>query len=400
MTEVTSSEPDLGHRRVLLTLVAMSVLSHTSLVGCRIAVTLGGIELGASAFSIGLLMAFFGLLPMVLSVPAGRLIDRIGTRRPMFWGLGVLTLAMLAPALSWEVGSLFLASTATGLGFMGINVAIQKLGGELGGPQARAVNFGMLAVGFSISSFIGPLLVGPIIDFAGFRAAFVALLLLPVATAVWLRKVRFEERSRVSGAARNADDGRSVFDLLRDPALRRIYVSVGAVSAAWDVHQFVVPIYGSSIGMSASAIGILLASYSAATFVVRVAMPWLARRIPEWPLILSAHVIGCVVYFLYPFMQSLALMMLLSFVLGMGLGVSQPVVLSLLHRIAPPDRTGEAVGLRMVMVNGTQTLLPGGFGAIGGAFGVATLFWGMSLLLGGSLFYIARGGSIRGPHER
>ncbi|MBM3407745.1 MAG: MFS transporter [Betaproteobacteria bacterium] len=397
MTESTESDPGAGHRRVLLTLVGMSVLSHSALVGCRIAVTLGGIELGASAFTIGLLMAFFGLLPMILSVPAGRLIDRIGTRKPMFWGLAALTVAILAPALSWEVGALFLASTATGLGFMGVNVAIQKLGGELGGPAARSTNFGMLAIGFSVSSFIGPLLVGPIIDYAGFRAAFVALLALPLATAFWLSRVRFNEQPRLAHQSRESTNDQSVFDLLRDPSLRRVYLSVGVVSAAWDVHQFVVPIYGSSIGMSASAIGILLASYSAATFVIRVAIPWLARRVTEWPMILASHVVGCVIYFLYPFTESLPLMMLLSFVLGMGLGISQPLVLALLHRLAPPDRTGEAVGLRMVLVNGTQTLLPGAFGAIGGVFGVATLFWGMALMLGGSLFYIARGADMREP---
>lgn len=399
MIAAGTPESGSGHRKVLLTLVGMSIISHTALVGCRIAVTLGGLELGASAFAVGLLMAFFGLLPMVLSVPAGRLIDRIGTRKPMFWGLGVLAVAMLAPAVSWEVGSLFLASTATGLGFMGVNVAIQKLVGELGGPDARTVNFGMLAVGFSVSSFIGPLLIGPIIDFGGYRAAFMALLMLPAATAFWLYRVHFAERVRPAAEAREADQDKSVFDLLRDPGLRRLYLSVGIISAAWDVHQFVVPIYGSSLGMSASAIGILLASYSAATLAIRAAMPWLARRVPEWPLILGTHIVGFLIYFLYPFTESLPAMMALSFLLGLGLGLSQPVVLSLLHRLAPPDRTGEAVGLRMVVVNGTQTLLPGAFGAIGGIFGVATLFWGMSLLLGGSLAYIARGNHLRGPMQ-
>jgi MFS family permease len=100
-------------------------------------------------------------------------------------------------------------------------------------------------------------------------------------------------------------------------------------------------------------------------------------------------------YLLYPFTESLPLMMFLSFLLGMGLGVSQPIVLALLHRLAPPDRTGEAVGLRMVLINGTQTLLPGGFGAIGGVLGVGALFWGMALILGGSLFYVARGNDVR-----
>ena len=395
MTEPAAPEAASEHRKVILTLVGMSVVSHTALVGCRIAVTLGGLDLGASAFSVGLLLAFFGLLPMVLSVPAGRIIDRIGTRKPMFWGLGVLALAMLAPALSWEVGSLFLASTATGLGFMGVNVAIQKLAGEVGGAESRTVNFGLIAVGFSLSSFLGPLLVGPIIDYAGFRTAFAALLLLPIATAIWLYRKPFAERLRPRKAARDEVEGQSVFDLLRDAQMRRLYLSVGAVSAAWDVHQFVVPIYGASLGMSASAIGILLASYSAATFFIRAAVPWLARRIPEWPMIICTHVVGCLIYFLYPFTDSIPAMMVMSFLLGLGLGLSQPIVLSLLHRFAPPERAGEAVGLRMVLINGTQTLLPGAFGAIGGVFGVATLFWGISLLLGGSLFYIARGVDLR-----
>jgi predicted MFS family arabinose efflux permease len=207
--------------------------------------------------------------------------------------------------------------------------------------------------------------------------------------------VHFAERPRLGSDSRVAEEEKSVLDLLRDPGLRRLYLSVGMISAAWDVHQFVVPIYGSSLGMSASAIGILLASYSAATLAIRAAMPWLARRIPEWPLILGTHVVGFLIYFLYPFTASMPAMMVLSFILGLGLGLSQPVVLSLLHRMAPPDRAGEAVGLRMVVVNGTQTLLPGAFGAIGGIFGLATLFWGMSLLLGASLFYIARGDSLR-----
>ena len=395
MISAAPSDPRAEHRKVLLTLVGMSVVSHTALVGCRIVVTLGGLDLGASAFAVGLLMAFFGLLPMVLSVPTGRLIDRIGTRKPMFWGLGILAVAMLAPAVSWEVGSLFLASTATGLGFMGVNVAIQKLVGELGGPEARTVNFGMLAVGFSVSSFIGPLLVGPIIDYGGYRIAFVALLLLPAITALWLYRVHFVERVRLAADTRASDEDKSVLDLLRDPGLRRLYLSVGMISAAWDVHQFVVPIYGASLGMSASAIGLLLASYSAATLVIRAAIPWLARRVPEWPMILVTHIVGFLIYFLYPFSEALPTMMVMSFLLGLGLGLSQPVVLSLLHRLAPPERAGEAVGLRMVVVNGTQTLLPGAFGAIGGIFGVATLFWGMSLLLGGSLFYIARGDYLR-----
>jgi MFS family permease len=72
----------------------------------------------------------------------------------------------------------------------------------------------------------------------------------------------------------------------------------------------------------------------------------------------------------------------LSFLLGLGLGVSQPMTLSILARSAPASRLGEATGLRLTLVFGTQTLLPSTFGALGGLFGVGVLFWGMAGLLG------------------
>ena len=85
----------------------------------------------------------------------------------------------------------------------------------------------------------------------------------------------------------------------------------------------------------------------------------------------------------------------LSFTLGLGLGVGQPTVMALLHRVSPPGRVGEAVGLRMTLINGTQTVLPTAFGSAGsalssvltGSLTVAPIFWGVALLVGaGSVF--------------
>jgi MFS family permease len=69
----------------------------------------------------------------------------------------------------------------------------------------------------------------------------------------------------------------------------------------------------------------------------------------------------------------------LSFVLGLGLGMGQPAVMALLHEVSPPGRVGEAVGLRMTLVNATQVVLPVLFGAVGSA---------LAALLAGSLAYL------------
>ena len=120
-------------------LVALTVLNHTAFAGSRVAVSLGALELGASPFAIGLLLSFYGLLPMFLSVPAGRWIDRVGMRLPMLAGTGLLAFGVAVPFLTWDIGAMYLASVTIGLGMMAYYLAAQKAAGMIGGDAARTV---------------------------------------------------------------------------------------------------------------------------------------------------------------------------------------------------------------------------------------------------------------------
>ena len=74
--------------------------------------------------------------------------------------------------------------------------------------------------------------------------------------------------------------------------------------------------------------------------------------------------------------------MLMSFLLGIALGSTQPGILSLLQQHAPIGRTSEAFGLRMALINTCQVSLPLAFGALGTVTGVMPLFWVTGLSLG------------------
>jgi MFS family permease len=152
-----------------------------------------------------------------------------------------------------------------------------------------------------------------------------------------------------------------------------------------------VPLYGASIGLSASKIGLVLGAFSAATFVVRLALPIITRKLAEWTMVLAAMAAATLVYLVYPLFPTLSGMLVLSFVLGLGLGVGQPMIMVVLHRVAPPNRIGEAAGLRSTLINGTQTFLPTTFGAFGGIFGLSAIFWGMAALIGAGACYAGRG---------
>jgi MFS family permease len=120
-----------------------------------------------------------------------------------------------------------------------------------------------------------------------------------------------------------------------------------------------------------------LASFAAATIVIRLALPLLQHRVRPWQLIHFALIATGLNFVLYPFFEQVWILMTLSFVLGLGLGSTQPSILALLQQNAPAGRAGEAFGLRMALINGCQVTLPLAFGALGAVIGVMPLFWQM-----------------------
>lgn len=165
------------------------------------------------------------------------------------------------------------------------------------------------------------------------------------------------------------------------------------LSGAWDTHLFVVPIFGVAIGLSATTIGVILAAFAAATFVIRLVLPFIQTRVRSWTLVRAAMATAAIDFLLYPFFTDVGMLIGLSFVLGLALGCCQPSMLSLLHQYSPPGRAAEAVGLRMALINASQVSLPLTFGALGAVIGVAPLFWAYALAL------VAGGWANRNPPQ-
>jgi len=367
------------------TLIGLGIANHVVLTGSRVTASLDALARGASPATVGALMALYAFLPMLLAIAAGRLADRMGVRRPMLVGSCGIALAALLPVLLPGLPVLFVTAALMGVSFMAFQVAAQYATGEIGDPRDRGRNFGLLALGYSTSSIAGPLIAGLMIDHAGYRATFALLALAPLAPIALLGSDRIALPGPHPAHASHA--GSSAADLFGHRELRRVLVINSLIAMAWELHTLFVPIYGHAIGLAASQIGFVLASFAAATFVVRLAMPLLMRRLREHQVLTLALFIAGFVFLAFPFMRSVGALMALSFCLGLGLGAGQPMVMAVLHTHAPPGRMGEAAGVRMSLVNSMAVAVPLLFGAIGGTVGLAPVLWsaGVFLATGGIL---------------
>ena len=364
--------------------VALNALGHLAFVGARMTTVLFALELGASEAAVGVLMSLFALLPMLLSVSAGRLIDRVGPRRPLAVSFAVLAVSAALPFAFPSLATLYLSATLLGVSFMYVHIAMNSVFGAHGSPEQRALNFSWLALGFAISNSIGPLVAGYAIDGFGHAPAFLVLALFPaVAFVLLLARKRPLPRPEQGPLAKRT----GVLDLLRIPGLRQTFWVSLLLASGWDLFTFIIPLYGARLGLSAAAIGFILSTFAVATLTVRIAMPVLIKKLRQWVIILAALGISGTCYLLFPFAQSVPPLLLLSFVLGLGLGSAQPVIMSLLYAASPPGRQGEAVGVRTSLLNGSHTLIPLASGAASTAVGMAPVFWVLAAcLLGGAWF--------------
>ena len=382
----SAAQPSL--LRSLLPLMVVMVLVHLTFTGARVSLTLYAIALHASTVVVGLQVSLLSLLPMLLSVKLGRWIDRVGIKRPARIAIAMATAGAALPAIWPSVPVLCAASVLLGSGFMLLHMTVYIEVGHMATADTRVRAFTLLSMAFSISTVLGPVIAGVAIDLIGHRLTFVLLVLFPLLALGVLVGLRIRVAPRGDLAATPVSG--KTMDLLRAPRMRAVFIISGLLSMSWDMFTFMVPVQGARIGLSASMIGLLMGCFGVATFVVRLGMPVLQKYLNEWQTLCVSLGVTAGVYLLFPLFTAFPVLLVLAFVIGLSLGCTQPMVMSLVHAVAPPGRSGEALGVRSTVMNASQVFLPILFGGLGAAAGMVPAFWTLALILSGGTVYARR----------
>jgi MFS family permease len=380
------AEARAGLSPALVALIAGQLGLHSAMAGLRMAAPLHVLRQDYSPAAAGLLIGLVAVAQVVLALPAGRMVDRHGYRRPMRWAVATTVLgALLALLASAASDGLFFAllcaaSLLVGAGANIGLIATQRTAGREAGDGVQRIRvFSWLGMAPSLANAIGPVAVGFAIDGAGFGAAYLLVLLLPVMSLVAIARVR---DVRPQTLPKPSDGRGSTWGLLAAPGMKRLFVVNWLLSSCWDAHTFAVPVLGHERGFSASTIGLVLGAFTLSVSAVRLVIPLIAHRMRE-PAMLRVAMLGtALVFAAYPLATSPWLMALLAVLLGLAMGSVQPMILSTLHQLTPDHRHGEAIALRSMVMNLSGTVMPLVCGLAGTAIGVAGLFWGVGAAVG------------------
>ncbi len=374
------------------------MLTHLGVIGAKLLIALFAIDLGATPLQVGLTYALFSILPAVFAISAGRWVDRIGVRAPLLIGCGGAALAITVVYLSPGLWALYPCAALIGVFFMVYAVAGQSLVGSLGETSDRTRNFSYYSLAVAMAGVVGRAGTGLSIDLVGHRGTALLLALGPLAAlglAWWLRS-----RTPVARAAGDRPPRAPARDLWKIPSLRRALIAAAVVESGNELFALFIPLYGSSLGLSATFIGMLLATFAGATFVVRIALPRLVARFGEEGVLCGALAGAALVGVLMLATAEPLLLLALAAAFGLTLGCGMPLSMALTYARAPDGRAAEAIGMRQTVNKSVEVTVPVGFGALAGVAGLAPLAIALSVVLAVGAGVIARDARRRRPTPR
>jgi MFS family permease len=369
---------------------ALTFFNFVGANAARVALTLYALELGAPASTVGVLGGLLFLFPLLLSWPIGALADRTGARGLLLFAAVCAAASLVLPYFVRTLPAFYVAAALNGLALAFFHVTLQNLIGTLSPPEDRARNFSNFSLTGAMTNFTGPLLAGFSIDNLGHAWACLVVasqsVLVIVLLLIWGRMLP-------PGKPHAPLDASASHALLDREVWRMLFTS-GLVQLGTDLFQFYLPIYGHSIGLSASAIGGVLATLAVAAFVVRLFLARLIKRLSGETLLAWVFFMGAIGFALVPFSGNAFVLGAIAFFFGLGMGIGIPLTVILMFSRTVEGRSGQTLGLRLTANNFVRVTGPIVFGVVGSAFGLPAVFWIVAAIMAsGGLLSRPRAGS-------
>ena len=357
------------------TLPIVSVVTFTGFLDTTLLVPIIALyaeELGAGIGITGLVVGLYSIVNTPANVFFGRLVDRLGHKLPLVFGLLGDALAMVFYSLCHL--PLHLGLVRTFHGITGAVVGPATMSAIASYATAEREGRAMSVYGISIAAahLVGFGVGGVMFSRLGhdwlffFGAAMLVGgaglgLLLPAGGG----RIRVEP-TETGGSIR------IVKDLVRRKGLAVAYGSVFAQYFSFGGVVTLLPAYVSDIGMDAFHVGMLLTVFSVVFIIAQFPSGMLSDRAGRWLPIVAGLVLGIVSLALLPVPTRFPLLASVMVLYGLAYGLLFPSVSALVADHSHPDERGVATGIFHALLTAGVAIGAPVMGGIGELVGVRT----------------------------
>ncbi len=357
-----------------------------------VAVPLWALDIGATPLMIGLVLGARAALSVVLSIPGGALMDRLGVNRiAAAAAIATAVLFPLYPALS-SVAALIVLQLLTGFAQAVVWMAAQAHIGRINRNDPGLM--GRFSFVSTSGNLIAPVLCGTAWDIFGPVGAFSLLGGWGAASLVVVAflpgDVRPDEAAGSGGQGRSwFGDYRDAVKMVSAPAVAFVVACSFLMTGCHALRHSFYPVYLESLDFTGTTIGILVAAGSVVAGLAGLTTGAVSRRINPQVLLISA--VGAAAACLSSVVLFREFWTLLGIAAGWGAvsGIAFPLMLYSLARAVGADRQGISVGIRTTVNRLAGFVVPVAMGAAVEGLGLEAAFFVFGAVTLSSLGLIA-----------
>jgi len=378
----------MSEKRWMWLVYTQAALLQVSWIGARLMIGFAALQFTSDPFLLALVAASFALPAIGLALPVGGVMDRWGAGPLVVVGTTLVALSCVGAALSPGLVVLIVANTALGLGQLLCMVGQQGYIAERAAGTSLDSAFGGLTSAMSVGQLVGPVAIAGVATIGAVSALQPNTLIGLLGCAAFAAIVLPLGLSLIGGPRTRSTAPRARLSTIAATVLRtrgmwRALVVSGVVLAAVDLLYVFLPAWAVENGVSAIAVGWLLALRGLVAVVSRLGMGRLVAAMGRRWLLVICLTLG-VIGFLALTVVEVVGAAIAMLALGIALGLPQPLTISWVVLRAPASIRGAALGLRVTSNRVVQLALPLLVGAAAAPLGVAGMFLGSAVVLAGA----------------
>ncbi len=282
------------------------------------------ISFGVTVAMVGALVSASGVSRTVLNIPAGVVSERVGTKRFMLYGLGIVVASALISALAFSYWMLLFGLVMQGVGsaiyFTTSYIAICKIVPQ----QKRGKHLSFYISMQFLGSSSGPLLGGVVAQSFGLNAPFFFFGMV-IATSIPAAYFGLREGPACSDeqGARQIELGQ-IGQVLGDYSLMAINIALLAISILRSgLISTVVPLFAySELKLDPIQLGTVLTIMSVVNFLTILPAGSLSDRYGRRPFMFTSLILSGTLAIVLPFVQGLMQFTLVIAAMGFSLGLT------------------------------------------------------------------------------
>ena len=343
-------------------------------------IPLFALDLGANAGIAALVFAIRGLGNMMVDVPAGYAASRFGDKYTMLIGVSIMAITgLLASQASSAMGLAFFAFLFGGAMATWLIARLTHIS-EAVPIYHRGKAISAMAGLQRFGNLVGPVVSGFVAVEFGFEYVFIGVGV--VAAIAFFMVVVFVPENRQGHHEDSPKIAKVIPHILG--AHYKIFATAGVAVLFLTVlragRALLIPLWGESLGLDASEIGLIMGSAAAIDMTLFPVAGYIMDNLGRRYAAIACLSLLSVGLFLVPFTSGFTTLLLVAMLVGVGNGFGSGINMTLGADFAPPNERGEFLGVWRLMGDSGSFAGPLFMGYIANTFVLATALTVTSML--------------------